>query len=35
MSEFVRQSPARKNMSTEAEDTVGIREQATTGEEKV
>jgi hypothetical protein len=35
MSEFVRQLPAAKNRSTEAEDIVGIREQATTGEEKI
>jgi hypothetical protein len=30
---FVRQSPAGKNVSTEAEDTVEIRYQATTGED--
>jgi hypothetical protein len=35
MSEFVRQTPAGKNMSTEAEDIIGIREQTTTGEEKI
>jgi hypothetical protein len=29
----VRQSPAGKNMSTEAEDIVGIRHQVTTGED--
>jgi hypothetical protein len=29
----VRQSPAGKNVSTEAEDVVGIRHQATTGED--
>jgi hypothetical protein len=29
----VRQSPASKNVSTEAEDIVGVRHQATTGEE--
>jgi hypothetical protein len=29
----VGQSPAGKNMSTEAEDVVGIRHQATTGED--
>jgi hypothetical protein len=29
----VRQSPAGKNVSTEAEDIVGIRHQATTGED--
>jgi hypothetical protein len=29
----VRQSPARKNVSTEAEDIVGIRQKATTGED--
>jgi hypothetical protein len=29
----VRQMPAGKNMSTEAEDIVGIRHQATTGED--
>jgi hypothetical protein len=30
---FVRQSPAGKNVSTEAEDIVGIRRQPTTGED--
>jgi hypothetical protein len=29
----VRQSPAGKNVSTEAEDIIGIRHQATTGED--
>jgi hypothetical protein len=32
LSRVLRQSPACKNMNTEAEDIVGIRHQATTGE---
>jgi hypothetical protein len=33
VNEFVRQSPAAKNVSTEAEGIVGIRNQATAGED--